>query len=229
MGLWRTVVAPARECERLRRRRAEAARQRREGTALHRWSVECVPARLARQADADPLGCLGDVGWYNLRTIMFANGWELPTYVSAHALDVNDEGVPLTMAGVVGYESSISTFDIGFDAPRAQLAEIVGKKATISWDGFIGPDDPTTCSFTVSVTGDPFRGEESSVVTTDVALPMTQAASTVEHLSLAILGGEPDPFWAEIMLKTQRVVDAVQKSWQEDGRKVLVEPLAAKM
>ena len=69
----------------------------------------------------------------------------------------------------------------------------------------------------------------SSVVTTDVALPMTQAASTVEHLSLAILGGEPDPFWAEIMLKTQRVVDAVQKSWQEDGRKVLVEPLAAKM
>ena len=181
------------------------------------------------QADADPLGCLGDVGWYNLRTIMFANGWELPTYVSAHALDVNDEGVPLTMAGVVGYESSISTFDIGFDAPRAQLAEIVGKKATISWDGFIGPDDPTTCSFTVSVTGDPFRGEESSVVTTDVALPMTQAASTVEHLSLAILGGEPDPFWAEIMLKTQRVVDAVQKSWQEDGRKVLVEPLAAKM
>ena len=48
-------------------------------------------------------------------------------------------------------------------------------------------------------------------------------------MSLAILGGEPDPFWAEIMLKTQRVVDAVQKSWQEDGRKVLVEPLAAKM
>ena len=88
-------------------------------TAAHRRVRPAHPLP-GVQADADPLGCLGDVGWYNLRTIMFANGWELPTYVSAHALDVNDEGVPLTMAGVVGYESSISTFDIGFDAPRAK-------------------------------------------------------------------------------------------------------------
>ena len=102
------------------------------------------------QASADPLGCLGDVGWYNIRTIMFANGWEMPKYVSAHALDVNEEGVVLTMAGILGYDHSIATFDIGFDAPRAQLAEIVGTKATISWDGFIGPDDPSSCSFTVS-------------------------------------------------------------------------------
>jgi xylose dehydrogenase (NAD/NADP) len=85
------------------------------------------------QASADPLGCLGDVGWYNIRTIMFAKGWALPTYVTAHALDVNEEGVVLTMAGILGYEDSIATFDCGFDAPRAQLAEIVGTKATISW------------------------------------------------------------------------------------------------
>lgn len=139
------------------------------------------------QASADPLGCLGDVGWYNIRTIMFAKGWELPTYVTAHALDVNDEGVVLTMAGILGYDDTIATFDCGFDAPRSQLAEIVGTKATISWDGFIGPDDPTKCSFTVSVTGDPFRGEESSVNTTEVALPMTQAASLIEKHSSNIL------------------------------------------
>jgi predicted dehydrogenase len=85
------------------------------------------------QASADPLGALGDVGWYNIRTIMFAKNWALPTYVTAHALDVNEEGVVLTMAGILGYEDSIATFDVGFDAPRAQLAEIVGTKATISW------------------------------------------------------------------------------------------------
>lgn len=33
----------------------------------------------------------------------------------------------------------------------------------------------------VSVTGDPFRGEESSVDTTTVTLPMPQAASLGEH------------------------------------------------
>ena len=82
------------------------------------------------QASADPLGCLGDVGWYNIRTIMFGNGWEMPKYVSAHALDVNEEGVVLTMAGILGYENSIATFDCGFDAPRAQLAEIVGTNSS---------------------------------------------------------------------------------------------------
>ena len=49
--------------------------------------------------------------------------------------------------------------------------------------------DPTTCSFTVSVTGDPYRGEESSVRTTDVALPMPQSASLVQKLSTNILSG----------------------------------------
>jgi outer membrane PBP1 activator LpoA protein len=28
-------------------------------------------------------------------------------------------------------------------------------------------------------------------------------------------------------LKTQRVVDAVQKSWQQDGAKIMVEPFAS--
>jgi hypothetical protein len=101
-----------------------------------------------------------------------------------------------------------------------------GTKATISWDGFIGPDDPASCSFTVSVTGDPFRGEESSINTTVVSLPMPQAASLVENHSANILAGRPVSFWPEITLKTQRVVDAVQKSWQLDGAKVDVEPMA---
>eukprot|EP01050_Picozoa_sp_SAG11_P006171 SAG11_NODE_468_length_9209_cov_21.950604_3_plen_107_part_00 len=51
------------------------------------------------KASADPLGCLGDVGWYNIRTIMFGNGWTMPEYVTAHALEVNEEGVCLSMAG----------------------------------------------------------------------------------------------------------------------------------
>lgn len=36
--------------------------------------------------------------------------------------------------------------------------------------------------------------------------------------------GPADMFWPEITLKTQRVVDAVQKSWQQDGAKIMVKP-----
>jgi hypothetical protein len=39
--------------------------------------------------------------------------------------------------------------------------------------------------------------------------------------------GGPEPFWPEITLKTQRVVDAVQKSWQQDGAKIMIEPFTS--
>jgi predicted dehydrogenase len=180
------------------------------------------------QASADPLGCLGDVGWYNIRAIMFANGWELPKHVIAHALEVNEQGVVLAMAGMLIFDRCVATFDCGFDAPRAQHAEVVGTRATLSWDGFIGPDDPTKCSYTVSITGDPFRGEESSVETVEVLTPLPQAASLVQAMSTLIQkgGAVPEPFWPQITLKTQRVVDAVHQSWQQGGAKVAVAPVA---
>ena len=155
----------------------------------------------------------------------------MPRYVTAHALSVNDQGVVLAIAGVLGYENSVATFDCGFDAPRAQHAEVVGTRATLSWDGFIGPDDPTKCSYTVSVTGDPFRGEESSVETVEVLTPLPQAASLVQAMSTLIQkgGAAPEPFWPQITLKTQRVVDAVQQSWQQGGAKVAVAPVANKL
>jgi hypothetical protein len=77
--------------------------------------------------------------------------------------------------------------------PTALLVS-VDPKATISWDGFIGPDDPASCSFTVSVTGDPFRGEEPSINTTVVSLPMPQATSLVENQSANILASLPVSF-----------------------------------
>ena len=150
----------------------------------------------------------------------------MPRYVTAHALSVNDQGVVLAIAGVLGYENSVATFDCGFDAPRAQLAEIVGTDATISWDGFIGPDDPTHCAFTLSVTADPNWGVEGSLERIDVPTPMPQAASLIERFSSDVLQGSPqNPFWPEISLKTQRVVDAVQESWKAGGTKVQVLPL----
>ena len=51
----------------------------------------------------------------------------------------------------------------------------------------------------------------------------------VEKHSSNILAGPPVAFWSEITLKTQRVVDAVHKSWQIDGAKVEVEPMVPKL
>ena len=74
-------------------------------------------------------------------------------------------------------------------------------------------------------------GEESSVETVEVLTPLPQAASLVQAMSTLIQkgGAAPEPFWPQITLKTQRVVDAVQQSWQQGGAKVAVAPVANKL
>ena len=52
--------------------------------------------------------------------------------------------------------------------------------------------------------------------TVEVLTPLPQAASLVQAMSTLIQkgGAAPESFWPQITLKTQRVVDAVQQSWQ---------------
>eukprot|EP00955_Chlamydomonas_euryale_P017254 184324-Chlamydomonas_euryale.AAC.3 len=44
---------------------------------------DCLNIRT--QADADPLGCLGDLGWYCIRGALWAFNWEAPQYACANA------------------------------------------------------------------------------------------------------------------------------------------------
>ena len=51
---------------------------------------------------------------------------------------------------------------------------------------------------------------------------LSNQARMVETFSGIVLGGEDalDPQWPRISLMTQQVVDALQISWQEEGRKI---------
>ena len=47
----------------------------------------------------DPLGCLGDLGWYNIRFSLFAYGFEMPESVKGEIVSENEDGVPLHFQG----------------------------------------------------------------------------------------------------------------------------------
>ena len=53
---------------------------------------------------------------------------------------------------------------------------------------------------------------------------LSNQARMVETFSAIVLGGEAalDPQWPMISLMTQEVVDALQISWQEEGRKIML-------
>ena len=54
------------------------------------------------QADCDPLGCLGDLGWYCIRATLWAFDYESPLAVAAHPGGLFTlEGVPLALGGTL--------------------------------------------------------------------------------------------------------------------------------
>jgi predicted dehydrogenase len=63
--------------------------------------------------DADPLGCVGDLGWYNVRLALAVFGWELPTSVHAVQAKATDDGVPVDV-----------TADVYFGADKARILSL---------------------------------------------------------------------------------------------------------
>ena len=81
-----------------------------------------------RQAGADPLGCLGDLGWYSVRFSLWAYDYELPTAVRAvlhRATNKDGGGVPLHLTGSMRWADDEATA-----APAAELGLGASRTAT---------------------------------------------------------------------------------------------------
>ena len=60
------------------------------GEEFHKGNI-----RVSRELE--PLGALGDLGWYNIRFTLWAMQYQLPKQVSGRSLTTTSEGVPLAM------------------------------------------------------------------------------------------------------------------------------------
>ena len=47
---------------------------------------EFFASNIRTRSELEPLGCLGDLGWYNIRFTLWAMNWKLPARVSGHML-----------------------------------------------------------------------------------------------------------------------------------------------
>lgn len=175
--------------------------------------------RVRNDGTGDPLGCLGDLGWYNTRACLFAMGYKKPKWASAHA-HANAAGVSMALTATLGYDDCLCSFDCGFETFGRNWLEVAGDTGVINVTGFTsgGPGKDNN-SFVVTRGG---AGGGEEVVQTDQSL--SNQARMVEHFSKIVLSGESalEPRWARISLMTQQVVDALQTSWQQDGKKILL-------
>ncbi|OVA08099.1 Oxidoreductase [Macleaya cordata] len=172
--------------------------------------------------DLDALGALGDVGWYCIRSILWAADYELPKSVTAlRGPILNDSGVILACGSSFQWEDGkVATFQASFLTNLTMDVTAVGTKGTLHLHDFVIPFEETSASFTFAsesgfndlVTGwVPLPSEH--VVTTDLpqeAQMVKEFAGLVRSIKESC--SKPEKKWPSISRKTQLVLDAVKAS-----------------
>lgn len=165
--------------------------------------------------DQEPLGCLGDLGWYCVRFTMFAFGYDLPEAVSCHFLEESDDGVPLKVMASMRFSGGrTAAFDCSFKNPWRQWVEVSGKELTLTMDDFVIAGRPEGASFTISRV---YPGEKDlffpkEVVKTEALGTCLQHVRLVEKFASLALAGAPEDFWPTVAMQTQTVVAALVAS-----------------
>lgn len=174
------------------------------------------------KADLDALGALGDVGWYCIRSVLWAASFQLPKTATAFPNAViNKAGVPLSCGATLFWEDGkFATFICSFLGHMTMQLSAVGSRGTLQLSDFVIPFQEKSASFSFAtdagftelVTGWEPRPSDHVVPT-----ELPQEALMIQEFSRLVTnirnhGAKPDDKWPTLSKKTQLVLDAVKAS-----------------
>ncbi|KAF8722051.1 hypothetical protein HU200_022680 [Digitaria exilis] len=174
--------------------------------------------------ELDGLGALGDIGWYCVRAILWAVGYELPTTVAAlpGSVTKNDAGVVLACGASMRWAGSkvVATFTCSFLASLAMDLTVVGTNGTLRVTDLVIPLEERSAGFSVVATpamAELAVGWGPPPAEVAVATDLPQEALMVQEFARLVRsvrddGGRPEGKWPAIARKTQAVLDAVKAS-----------------
>jgi predicted dehydrogenase len=180
--------------------------------------------------DLEPHGCLGDLGWYPLRFVLWVMGFEMPDRVSARFLAEAGRPdrpgkVPFEVAGDLLFPGGVSAaFYCSFQTENEQWATVSGTRGLVHISDFVLPffGDETRFDVTNSVFA--VRGCDFDMQrrTRRVIVPeysnsheTAQETGLFRTFSTLVTSGRPDRRWGEMALATQVVMDACVRSARE--------------
>ncbi|MFT7513189.1 MAG: putative dehydrogenase, partial [Candidatus Omnitrophota bacterium] len=174
-------------------------------------------------SDLEPYGCLGDLGWYTVRFILWAKDFVLPERVCGHLLQTvhradSPEAVPVEFSGELFYADGFSaSFYNSFLTEHQQWVNASGSKGYLALEDFVLPYFGSSMGFDVCnhhfhIDGCEFNYEprKTRVTVPEYASgqPNAQETNLFRNFSRLVLAGTPDSTWGEMTLKTQQVLDA---------------------
>lgn len=194
-----------------------------------------VQSNIRASSHLEPAGCLGDLGWYTIRIILFAMKYEMPVEVRGRILNGvkrpdSSDVVPMEFQGEMHFANGVSaTFFNSFRTNHQQWAHISGTKGYLLVNDFVLPYFGNEVSFDVGnhnfAAQGCFFNMEKHLKTHQLTeysnnTPNAQETALFRNFASLVLSGQRDAFWPEVALKTQRILDAALKSAHADGAAV---------
>lgn len=175
----------------------------------------------------EPFGCLGDLGWYCIRFLLWAHQYAMPTRVVGRTLSSlqgvgSDNKVPGEFSAELDFPNgSTASFYCSFVTQNQQWAHISGTEGYAMLEDFVLPFFGSEVAYDVcqprfDVNGCSFHMKQQkqrySVNEYDSGFAPSQEVNMIEAFQAIVSSKTLDPSWGEICLKTQRVMDSLWKS-----------------
>ena len=177
-------------------------------------------------AGLEPMGCLGDLGWYNTRISLWALGWKRPVRVHARCHRWMRRGggapVPSEVTVELEFEGGVTAgFYCSFAAADQQWVQFSGTRGCLRVDDFVLPFDGRPLEFETRqsqfvVDGCDFRMRSTARVEVVPEAPTRDAGSQESRMfrtfADCVARGASDAFWPRIALETQEVLDTCMQA-----------------
>lgn len=186
-------------------------------------------------SELEPLGCLGDLGWYTIRITLWVMNYQMPKQVTAKLLSEfgradSPQTVPTEISAELLFDGGVSAAMYNsFLTEHQQWVNISGTSGHVVMSDFVLPNYGDELSFDVcnpvfSVDGCQFdmNPHRKSVTVSESSnnQPTAQESNLFRNFANLVLSETRDSHWPEIALKTQQVMDAVIDSARNGGAAV---------
>lgn len=193
---------------------------------------EFLQGNIRVSSQMEPMGCLGDLGWYTVRFALWVMEYAMPKAISGRLLSsIQSEGsaepTPTEFSGELFFDGGVTTsFYTSFVTEHQQWAHVSGSKGNLQIPDFVLPFYGPEVAFDVSnhhfdMPGCHFNMEQHTrrVAVNEYANnhPSAQESNLFRNFSTQVLSGSTDPHWGEIALKTQQILDALVASSRDNG------------
>jgi predicted dehydrogenase len=185
----------------------------------------------------EPLGCLGDLGWYNIRFSLWVMNEQLPQRVVGRLLAGHQAGAgppgPMEFSGELFFSGGASAaFFCSYRTGNQQWATVSGTHGAVHVPDFVVPfygnevsfeaDAPvlrvrSCCDFNMESYPRRLAVHEYSN-----GMPNAQETHMIRTFAEIVTSGRRQPWWEEQALATQQVLDALLCSARQNGSDIAV-------